>query len=174
VPISLVSLDPEEMKEAIARADELSKNFPTEKELILNELFFRIFQTLRKRGYSPSYILQEVKADENEDCEGYDALYLSKKIIGVRRKRLVVVNNKRVVFVGKLETMTLQEAKQMAEKQGAWVDTTITTKTGVVVCGGTKITEPQFFKARSAGATIMFEAEFVDAMTKQPKFATLW
>ncbi|MFL2790766.1 MAG: NAD-dependent DNA ligase LigA [Paracoccaceae bacterium] len=65
-----------------------------------------------------------------------------------------------IVFTGSLESMSRSEAKSSAEKMGAKVSNTISSKTDMLVCGraaGSKVT-----KAKEIGVKILTEGEWID------------
>jgi DNA ligase (NAD+) len=74
------------------------------------------------------------------------------------------VSGKTVVFTGKMETMSRSEAKAHAERSGANVASSVSTKTDYVVTGpgaGSKEKE-----ARKLGLTILSEREWLDLIGK--------
>ncbi len=74
-------------------------------------------------------------------------------------KKEGVLSGERIVFTGKLEHMTRQQAANIAADQGAEVQSSVTAKTTLVVAGedaGSKLD-----KARRAGIRIMGESEFL-------------
>ena len=69
------------------------------------------------------------------------------------------ITDKTVVFTGTLEKMTRGEAKALAERLGAKVAGSVSTKTDYVVAGadaGSKLT-----KAREAGVAVLTEDEWL-------------
>jgi len=75
------------------------------------------------------------------------------------------VAGKTVVFTGALEEMTRDEAKAMAERLGAKVAGSVSTKTDYVVAGpgaGSKLD-----KARAAGVRVLSEQEWFKLVGEQ-------
>jgi DNA ligase (NAD+) len=70
------------------------------------------------------------------------------------------VAGKTVVFTGSLENMTRDEAKAMAERLGAKVAGSVSTKTDYLVAGAGREARSKLVKAREAGVTVLTEDEW--------------
>jgi DNA ligase (NAD+) len=70
------------------------------------------------------------------------------------------VAGKTVVFTGKFDRMSRDEAKAMAGRLGATVTTTVSTKTDYVVAGLGPDTRSKLTKAREAGVVVLTEDEW--------------
>ena len=75
------------------------------------------------------------------------------------RSVLSPVSGLTVVFTGSLEAMSRSEAKSFAEKMGAKVSNTISSKTSILICGsgaGSKLR-----KAKEIGIKVLTEDEWI-------------
>jgi DNA ligase (NAD+) len=75
-----------------------------------------------------------------------------------------LIYNKSIVFTGTLEKMSRSEAKATAEKMGAKVSSSVTSKTDYVVMGANAGSKAD--KAKEYGTTILSEDEWLTLMTK--------
>jgi DNA ligase (NAD+) len=76
------------------------------------------------------------------------------------------ISGKTIVFTGRLEQMTRDEAKALAERLGASVSGSVSKKTDLVVAGpeaGSKLT-----KASDLGVKVLNEAEFLELVAERP------
>jgi DNA ligase (NAD+) len=76
------------------------------------------------------------------------------------------IAGKTIVFTGRLERMTRDEAKALAERLGASVSGSVSRKTGLVVAGaeaGSKLT-----KARELGVQVLDEGAFLELVGETP------
>ena len=76
------------------------------------------------------------------------------------------IAGKTIVFTGRLEQMTRDEAKALAERLGASVSGSVSRKTGLVVAGaeaGSKLT-----KARELGVQVLDEGAFLELVRERP------
>jgi DNA ligase (NAD+) len=77
------------------------------------------------------------------------------------------IAGKTIVFTGRLEQMTRDEAKALAERLGASVSGSVSKKTGLVVAGpeaGSKLT-----KAQELGVQVLDEAAFLELVKESPR-----
>ena len=98
---------------------------------------------------------------EPHNVKALDDLLEQVKVERFARQRTTAspVTDKTVVFTGTLERMTRNEAKALAERLGAKVAGSVSTKTDYVVAGsdaGSKLA-----KAREAGVTVLTEDEWL-------------
>ena len=77
------------------------------------------------------------------------------------------ITGKTIVFTGRLEQMTRDEAKALAERLGASVSGSVSKKTDLVVAGpeaGSKLT-----KAQELGVRVLDEAAFLELVRESPR-----
>ena len=77
------------------------------------------------------------------------------------------ITGKTIVFTGRLEQMTRDEAKALAERLGASVSGSVSKKTDLVVAGpeaGSKLT-----KANDLGIKVLDEAQFLELVKESPR-----
>src|SRR5581483_3280036 len=77
------------------------------------------------------------------------------------------IAGKTLVFTGRLEQMTRDEAKALAERLGASVSGSVSKKTDLVIAGpeaGSKLT-----KANDLGVKVLDEAQFLELVQEPPR-----
>ncbi len=84
-------------------------------------------------------------------------------LVGQESKQQHPLSGKKIVFSGKMEHGSRNQMEQQARKMGAQVQSAVSSKTDILVCGH-KVGLAKLEKARQLGVRILSESEYLDLL----------